>query len=325
MTGTCTIHRAGAQALRGWLRYLLAAPQQTPGECEQQVTVFLDYARAMGLDLSRLWVRGPEGGGAVRAGEGAAALCIPSAGRGAMLVLPDGRVHPPRGDEWASLVGQALTDPTIRDVRLFQSLLAEGDEPGRRELERAGFGEIATLIYMEREAGTIAPAARRLDRAARWVTYEERVRELFGATILATYEGSLDCPGLAGLREMEDILASHRGAGRFAAHRWLLLLVGEQPAGCILLAEHPLQPVLEIAYMGVTPRFRGGGLGSVLLNEAIGLAHREQFQRVTLAVDACNAPALRMYSRAGFTEFLRRRAMLHCRVSTPISQRRYDS
>lgn len=324
MTGTCTIHRAGPQALRGWLRHLLAAPQQTAGECEQQVTAFLEYARAMGLDLSRLWVREPEGGGAGRAGEGVAALCIPSAGRAAMLVLPDGRVHPPRGDEWASLVGQALTDPTIRDVRLFQSLLAEGDEPGRRELERAGFVEIATLIYMEREVGTIAPAARRLDRAARWVTYDEKVRELFGATILATYEGSLDCPGLAGLREMEDIVASHRGAGRFAAHRWLLLLNGEEPAGCILLAEHPLQPVLEIAYMGVTPRFRGRGLGSQLLAEAFRLAHREQFQRVTLAADARNAPALRMYGRAGFTEFLRRRAMLQCRVSNSISQRRYD-
>lgn len=324
MTGTSTIRRAGAQALRGWLRYLLASPHQTAGECEQQVTVFLDYARAMGLDLSRLWVREPERGGGVRTGAGAAVLCIPSAGRSAMLVLPDGRVHPPRGDEWVSLVGRAMADPTVSDVRLFQALLAEGDEPGRRELERAGFGEIATLIYMERAVGLAAPAARRLDHAMRWVTYDETVRELFGATILATYEGSLDCPGLAGLRELDDVLASHRGAGRFAAHRWLLLLKGEEPAGCILLAEHPLQPVLEIAYMGVTPRFRGRGLGSQLLAEAFGLAHREQFQRVTLAADARNAPALRMYGRAGFTEFLRRRAMLHCRVSNSISQRRYD-
>lgn len=324
MTDTCTISRAEPRTLRAWLRYLLAAPQQSPGECEQQVSAFLDYSQAMNLDLSRLWVECSGSSDVARPGDRPAVLCIPTAGRAAMLVLPDGRMHPPRGGAWAALIRHALADETICDVRLFQGLLAAGDEPGRREMERVGFGEIATLIYMEREVGG-APNARRLQHAARWVTYDESVRELFGRTILATYEGSLDCPGLSGLRAMEDILASHRGAGRFAAHRWLLLMIDEQPAGCILLAEHPLQPVQEIAYMGVTPRFRGRGLGSVLLDEAIELAHREQFQRVTLAADARNTPALRMYERAGFAEFLRRRAMLHHRASNSIAQQRYDS
>lgn len=325
MTDTCTISRAEPRSLRWWLRYLLAAPLQTPGECEQQVTAFVDYARAMGLDLSRLWVEGSEPTESEGRGDRTAVLCIPTGGRAAMLVLPDGRVQVPRGGAWSALIRHALEDVTICDVRLFQSLVAPGDEAGRRELERAGFTEITTLIYMEREGGSAASAAQRRDRSMHWVTYDETVRELYGATILATYEGSLDCPGLAGLREVEDILTSHRGAGRFAAHRWLLLLIDKQPAGCILLAEHPLQPVLEIAYMGVTPPFRGRGLGSVLLDEAFGLAHREQFQRVTLAADARNAPALRLYERAGFVEFLRRRAMLHPRASNSIAQQRYDS
>lgn len=324
MTGSSTILRADLRTQRAWLRYLLAVPHQAAGECEQQVTAFLDYARAMGLDLSRLWVAGSADGSG-RPGEGAAALCIPTAGRAAMLVLADGRVHPPRGDAWSGLIRHALGEATIRDVRLFQSLLAIGDEATRRALEQAGFGEIATLIYMERDVGPAAPGARRWDRGARWVTFSEAVRDLFGSTILATYEGSLDCPGLAGLREVDDILASHRGAGRFAAHRWMLLRIDERAAGCILLAEHPLQPVLEVAYMGVTPPFRGRGLGRVLLDEAIALAHREQFQRVTLAADARNVPALRMYENAGFSEFLRRRAMLHHRASNSMAQQRYES
>ncbi len=324
MTDLCTISRADPRTLRAWLRYLLSAPHQTAGECEQQVTAFLDYARSMRLDLSRLWVTG-SADGSERPGDGAAALCIPTAGRAAMLVVADGRVHPPRGDAWAGLIRHALGDATIRDVRLFQSLLAVGDESTRRALEQVGFGEIATLIYMERDVGPAAPGARRLDHGARWVTFAEAVRDLFGSTISATYEGSLDCPGLAGLREVEDILSSHCGAGRFAAHRWLLLLIDERAAGCILLAEHPLQPVLEIAYMGVTPPFRGRGLGRALLDEAFALAHREQFQRVTLAADARNMPALRMYQSAGFSEFLRRRAMLLHRASNSMAQQRYES
>ena len=52
--------------------------------------------------------------------------------------------------------------------------------------------------------------------------------EAIAALIEATYRDSLDCPALAGLRHIEDVMAGHKAAGLFSPHRWLLLLQAGQ-------------------------------------------------------------------------------------------------
>ncbi len=52
--------------------------------------------------------------------------------------------------------------------------------------------------------------------------------------------------------------------------------------------------------MGLVPGWRGRGLGQLLLGEALAACPGRRFFRVELEVFASNAPAIRLYERAGF-------------------------
>jgi ribosomal protein S18 acetylase RimI-like enzyme len=145
-------------------------------------------------------------------------------------------------------------------------------------------------------------------RAIEWITYDSRHHQAYADLIAATYEDSLDCRGLAGLRRIEDIILGHKSAGRFDPHRWLLLRCDGDAAGCILLGENPLRPALELVYMGVHPHFRRMNVGRYLLQHGLCLACSEDFTAVTLAVDQENIPALTLYRGVGFVE-------THCRLA----------
>ncbi|MBL8827867.1 MAG: GNAT family N-acetyltransferase, partial [Planctomycetaceae bacterium] len=55
-----------------------------------------------------------------------------------------------------------------------------------------------------------------------------------------------------------------------------------------------------IQNLGVTPEFRGHGLGSSLLLKALEGFHRAGLQRAFLEVTAQNEGAIRLYRRLGF-------------------------
>jgi ribosomal protein S18 acetylase RimI-like enzyme len=129
--------------------------------------------------------------------------------------------------------------------------------------------------------------------------------------LLATYNDSLDCPELTGLRPIEDILAGHRAAGQFDPRLWELFLVDDEPAGCLLLAPLHTAPSLEVVYMGVVPEHRGRGVGDALLRRALQQCREHGARLLTLAVDGRNAPAKRLYERFGLKTVARRDAYLY--------------
>lgn len=313
MTDGLEIIRVPAVDARLALRLTLSAPGQTAAELEQHVSGFVEFARRMGLDLSRQWmVR--RGGRAV-----SACTCIESPGRTVMVFLPDsGRVRA-EGGALDRLLAHVLAEYKGRDIRLAQSLIDPDDHETRRALEAAGFFEIAELAYMEAD---VLRTPRRFEPprpktpAVEWEMYSPARHAVFRDFIARTYEGSLDCPKLAGLRDMEDVIAGHKGAGLFDPARWLLAVHDRRPAGCILLGENPLRPAAEIVYMAVDPAMRGRGLGRVLLNEGFRVAHVAHLEKVTLAVDAANVPAWQLYRSFGFTVTTRRRAMIRAISST---------
>jgi ribosomal protein S18 acetylase RimI-like enzyme len=55
-----------------------------------------------------------------------------------------------------------------------------------------------------------------------------------------------------------------------------------------------------IQNLGITPRFRGQGLGTVLMDAALGGFRKVGVQRVHLEVTAQNTGAVRLYQRLGF-------------------------
>lgn len=297
------------------LRLTLAVPGQSAVERERQVSAFLEYARALGLDLSRQWRLNLDGRVV------AAVTCLEPPGRTAMLFLPDGRLAlSPEGDVVEALLRHAVGEESKRDVCLIQCLIDPDDAANRAKLIRAGFGEIATLVYMERWLPSDAPfpPTAPADESLQWSTYDEQRDSIFAQLLVDTYRESLDCPGLTGLREVEDIIAGHRGAGIFDPGYWWIVMRDGEPAGCILLIENPLRPVLELAYMGVHPDQRRRGLARLLLTHGLHVARRDGFEAVTLAVDAANQPAFALYASFGFQETARRRALIRRADSSSI-------
>ncbi len=304
---------------RDVLRMALASPDQSPADLERHVSGFIQYARRMSLSLRQHWM-------ALRGGRPVSAcVCLEFPGRTAMLFIPHGAATEADDDVTVRLVRHALSGAAERDIRVVQCLLDPFDKDNHRCLRSAGMSDLAILQYMDHEiadtdttALAITPDAFQ-DTQLAWITYDEPNHQAFANLILATYEDSLDCRGLTGLRDIEDVLAGHRSAGLFLSRRWSLLRVDRQPAACILLAESPLRPALEVVYMGVHPSFRRRGVGRFTLDHGLTLARREGFRVVTLAVDAENAPALRLYRRHAFRQTLERRAMI--RAITPNSAR----
>ncbi|MFQ5422500.1 MAG: GNAT family N-acetyltransferase [Phycisphaerae bacterium] len=313
------IEAIGPERTRDVLRIALAAPDQTPADLERHVSGFIQYARRMSLSLQQHWM-------ALRGGRPVSAcVCLEFPGRTAMLFIPPGEATEADDDVTVRLVRHALSGAAQRDIRVVQCLLDPFDMDNHRRLRSAGMSDLAILQYLERETADTDTTALAVtpetlqDAQLDWITYDEPDRRTFANLILATYQDSRDCRGLTGLRDIDDVLAGHRSAGLFLPRRWSLLRVDRQPAACILLAENPLRPALEVVYMGVHPSFRRRGVGQFTLEHGLALARRDGFGVVTLAVDAENAPALRLYHRHAFRKTLERRAMI--RAITPNSAR----
>jgi ribosomal protein S18 acetylase RimI-like enzyme len=121
----------------------------------------------------------------------------------------------------------------------------------------------------------------------------------------------LDCPALAGQRDIEDVVAGHRAAGEFRPELWFLLMgEGEEALGVALVAPAPPTDATELVYLGLTPAARGRGLGDVLMRQALHATHAHGLSRLTLAVDAGNGPALKLYYRHGLRRVHAKVAMM---------------
>ncbi len=303
-----TIRQVDPRDARAILRTTLAADGQSPAEIEAHVTLFLQYARDMQLTPATHWQAEKDGRTV------GACTCLESPGRTAMLFLPDGRLNLSPPGVISRLAATVVEELLTRDVNLIQCLLAPNDESNTVALRRAGFHELAELLYLEWNATidvpiSMSPIASVSPRLT-WATYDVNTENEFREVIAASYVGSLDCPSLSQLRSIEDTMTSHKAAGRFDPTQWLLLRENGRAIGCNLLCENPLRPILEIVYMGVHPDARGKGHARRLLRTGLSLAHHAGFTRVTLAVDAGNSPALHLYRSEGFHETMRRRAFI---------------
>jgi len=140
--------------------------------------------------------------------------------------------------------------------------------------------------------------------------YCAALRDDLIAAMEASYEQTLDCPGLYGLRRTADILAGHQATGRFDPLLWTLLRVEDQPAGAILLNPFPDHKTVELVYIGLAPAARGRGLGAQLLRHGLGLLTGRRERTVTLAVDQRNTPALALYQAERFEAVVHRWALI---------------
>ncbi len=225
---------------------------------------------------------------------------------GRTAVLQMARLAPGEPSRTAAMLLQDVCARLDRaGCQLAQVLLEKGDAAGDEGLvEQAGFRRLAELFYLvclkadfprEQPAGPIS-----------FESYSPSKHTRFSQAVEATYRQTMDCPALDGVREIDDVLAGYRATGRFDPAHWLIARHDEEDVGCLILADHPDHGNVELVYMGLVPAARGRAWGAHLVRHAQWLASQAGRSRLVLAVDTNNAPAIRIYTEAGFEAWQRR-------------------
>ncbi len=265
-----------------------------------------------------------------------ACLGVLGAGRTAMLYVSE----PPRsGDAGGADVGRAerarcilavcqmLGKEHSGRVVLAQSLPDPAELWSMGALTSAGFQSVGTLLYMRRQPRAEdrkgPPPLPTLPAGVSLVRVSDLPEAGRAATLIdamnASYEDTLDCPSLCGLRDTRDILQSHQATGVYDPSLWWLVMEGERPLACLFLSMCPEQRTTELVYLGLSKPLRGKGVARGLMHFGIGhVSAMQPSWPLACAVDEANAPAVRLYDALGFRAFARRVGLVK-RVGAPIS------
>lgn len=221
------------------------------------------------------------------------------AGRTATLAPPRLVVGEPQ-DTAGELIRRARATCQSAGCQVLHSLLAETQSKEATLLELGGLRHVANLLLLMSLSPDFPASQPSLDVELRTVSQagEPRLAEV----VKRTYSGSLDCPQVEGIRPIDDVLAGYRASGPFAPERWLVASRGRADVGCLILTEVQDASQWELTYLGVVPEARGSGLGVQLVRHAQWMTRCAGQSRLTVAVDAQNAPALRVYEMCGFIE-----------------------
>lgn len=234
----------------------------------------------------------------------AAALVQTQPGHAALLHVPQGNVD--------AALGELLTALSTRlcsaGVRLMQTLLSAEIGGETESLRQAGFSHAANLLYLVSTRQGFP--TQRPEGVLEFSTYAPRDKQRLAGIVERTYVGSLDCPQLEALRDVDDVLSGYQAVGRFDPSRWLIARHAGVDVGCLLLAEHEGAGQWELTYLGVVPEARSQGFGLALVRHAQWLAFQAACERIVLAVDGNNRPALDVYAAARFVAWDERRVYL---------------
>lgn len=285
------------------LRIALTEPRTNAREVERICQMMQTYLQRCGGSIGGLYVAESAG----RIVTACAAMDLP--GGVSLLMIPGSALTPSLMATVEDMLSAAASAAGERLKRFAQVLLEpEVSDRVRPHLLAAGFKPLATLQYMQRNA--FDPAAVRPVEGATWRTLRLAGEQTFKDIIPRTYIDSRDCPGLTGIRSIEEVIEGHKAAGEFDPDGWYVLQQDGRDAGVLITARTPLRPALELVYCGLVPEARGKGLGRLCVHKAIARARDLSVPTVTLAVDAANEPALRTYGAMGFVAYASRAVWL---------------
>jgi len=228
-----------------------------------------------------------------------------------VLAAPEGDPHVAAG-----LLRAACGYLKQAGAEIAQAVLAPDDRLQATRLTTARFVWMADLLYLastERQFPRVAPA-----HSLQFEPYRAEAHQRMRRVIERTYAGTLDCPKLSGLRDIDDVLEGYRATGQFRADWWLIMRDGMGDIGCLLLTDHPQPGQVELIYMGIVPEARGKGRGILMTRHAQWLTRLAGRSRLVLAVDASNRPARTMYEGAGFVAWAERSVFMRSLTNTAL-------
>jgi len=237
-----------------------------------------------------------------------AAWLMPRAGRtGLLFVAPVARQRDvaPVG----RLVAAISRTATEIGLTVVQALVDPDRGTDQQALQAGGFHTLAQLDYLQRlKPRRVPPVDWPADVTIH--AYHDSRRTRFLHALAASYEDTLDCPGLCGMRRPGDILAGHMAVGRFDPRLWSLLEINDQPAGVLLLNPVPEAKCVELVYLGLAVAARGRGLGRLLMQHALRQCAAQPQSTLAVAVDRANTPAAKLYRAHGFYRVASKLAMV---------------
>jgi ribosomal protein S18 acetylase RimI-like enzyme len=301
-----TLRQARGEDLEPAMRLILAPPGGSLADA-RSVNDFIAFSRERGVLFDALHV-------ALRHDKVAAAILpVISPGRTALLLAPSGAALQGKSAEAAL---RAVVDPVCRflanrDVQLAQALADPQDAAFERAFVAGGFDRMAELYYLQVQPPT-PPSFPALPPGLSWLGYDESTHAIFGRAIMASYRDSLDCPALNGRRDVEDILAGHKASGTFDPALWFVLRddAADAPLGVLLISQSLRGESAELVYLGLSPAARGHRLGELMMRQALATVASHELGRLSLAVDALNTPALKLYYRHGMQRVASKVALL---------------
>jgi RimJ/RimL family protein N-acetyltransferase len=232
---------------------------------------------------------------------------------------------PGRTEIIARIVQRLREQAGERGVELFQAIQAL-PESGRVDQALAsgyamgGLKRVARLLQMESLANEPPPAAEPQPTAERSAAVavnhsaalplevrphlEYRPHHAMDwadwcRLVERTYIESLDVPELIGLRRIDSTLLGYARGQSAPARRWWSVWLQGAPVGCVILTPM-FESDCELTYLGLVQEARGKGYSSDMMRFILGWMHRQHRDRLVLAVDERNRPAVATYLKFGF-------------------------
>lgn len=305
---------------------LVSVPARSRRAAAQQL---IESAPAHGIDLSLIWGTVDRSNTAPRVTQ--ACLIVPTPGRTAMVYLSgpdDAQGAPDHSTQHAHRVDSLLAafhaiDHDMADcVALIQALVTPAEQWAAAACIEAGMKQIAELSYQKlalpKEVPLVPELAPGVDLRPAGEIEQPGARAALARALEQSYIGTLDCPELCGLREIDDVIDSHHATGQHDPALWWVVYRNGQPEGALLLSPFPDLGAVELVYLGIGPSLRGSGLGSTLMARAIRAAIECGAAEMTCAVDTQNLRALKLYRGLGFRSIDRRVALVRS-VIAPAS------
>ncbi len=209
-----------------------------------------------------------------------------------------------------SLMEATLCRMAEQNVRVVHALSDFPTPEDNALFGRGGFKPLADLMYLVSETRHFP--ATPPEGPLEFESYTADNHDRLAAIVDATYEDTLDCPALNGVRDIEDILSGYRAACNFRPELWMIVRHADRDVGCLLLGDHPDHGNCELVYMGILPDTRGNGWGVTIARHAQWITRLLDRPRLVLAVDEDNLPARELYTTIGFYGWDRR--SVHMRV-----------
>ncbi|MCY2979083.1 MAG: GNAT family N-acetyltransferase [Planctomycetota bacterium] len=182
---------------------------------------------------------------------------------------------------------------------------AELDSARDLALASAGMNPVAKLIQMERDEIRRPLASPTIQNGKLgFKQHDEISTRDWHAIIEATYIETLDVPELNGLRNIGNTLEGYastqpRMTQPIIPGTWWVIQDGCVNIGCLLLTPNDDQHC-ELTYLGLAPSSRGLGHSRAIMDHLDRWVTSHGFERMTLAVDIRNTPAIRLYQSRGF-------------------------